>query len=140
MKLAVLINDETASAAEVLAGTLQDHDRAKVVGVPSFGKGVVQASLTESWGGKTLVIEYPVAFYYLPSGRCIDKEVMGVPSGRKGITPDLIVPLSIREREALRNQQSGQSNVRRYVNETRDVFGDLMIDNQINAAIELLKE
>jgi len=73
--LAVLVNEKTASAAEILTGALQDHDRAVVLGEPSFGKGLVQNvfSLT---GNTALALT--TAFYYTPSGRSIQKPL---PSG-----------------------------------------------------------
>ncbi len=73
--VAVLVNEKTASAAEILTGALQDHDRAVVLGVPSFGKGLVQNvfSLT---GNTALALT--TAFYYTPSGRSIQKPL---PSG-----------------------------------------------------------
>lgn len=69
-KLAVLINDKTASASEILSGALQDHDRAVIVGEPSYGKGLVQSVMPLS-GGTGLAIT--TAFYYTPSGRSIQR-------------------------------------------------------------------
>jgi carboxyl-terminal processing protease len=68
--LSVLINEKTASASEILAGALQDHDRAAIIGEPSYGKGLVQSVLSLS-GGTGLAIT--TAFYYTPSGRSIQK-------------------------------------------------------------------
>lgn len=69
-KLAVLINEKTASASEILSGALQDHDRAVIVGIPSYGKGLVQSVMPLS-GGAGLAIT--TAFYYTPSGRSIQR-------------------------------------------------------------------
>jgi len=69
-RLAVLINAKTASASEILSGALQDHDRAVIVGEPSYGKGLVQSVMPLS-GGTGLAIT--TAFYYTPSGRTIQK-------------------------------------------------------------------
>ncbi|MGA8028621.1 MAG: S41 family peptidase [Bryobacteraceae bacterium] len=69
-KLAVLINEKTASASEILSGALQDHDRAAIVGEPSYGKGLVQSVIALS-GGAGLAIT--TAFYYTPSGRSIQR-------------------------------------------------------------------
>jgi carboxyl-terminal processing protease len=67
-KLAVLVNEKTASASEILSGALQDHDRAVIVGVPSYGKGLVQSVLPLSDGAGLAITS---AFYYTPSGRSI---------------------------------------------------------------------
>jgi len=69
-KLAVLVNEKTASASEILSGALQDHDRAVIVGVPSYGKGLVQSVLSLA-DGTGLAIT--TAFYYTPSGRTIQR-------------------------------------------------------------------
>ncbi len=69
-KLAVLINDKTASASEILSGALQDHDRAVIVGEPSYGKGLVQSVLPLSNGAGLAIT---TAFYYTPSGRSIQR-------------------------------------------------------------------
>ena len=66
--ISVLINEKTASASEILAGALQDHDRAAIVGEPSFGKGLVQSVLPLSNGAGLAIT---TAFYYTPSGRSI---------------------------------------------------------------------
>jgi carboxyl-terminal processing protease len=69
-KLAVLVNEKTASASEILSGALQDHDRAVILGVPSYGKGLVQSviSLANDSG-----LALTTAFYYTPSGRTIQR-------------------------------------------------------------------
>jgi carboxyl-terminal processing protease len=68
--LAVLVNAKSASAAEILTGALQDHDRAAVFGEPSFGKGLVQ-NVFPLTGNTALALT--TAFYYTPSGRSIQK-------------------------------------------------------------------
>jgi len=70
LPLAVLINEKTASASEILTGALQDHDRATVIGLPSYGKGLVQNVFTLT-GNTALALT--TAFYYTPSGRSIQK-------------------------------------------------------------------
>lgn len=68
LPLAVLINGNSASAAEILAGALQDLDRAVLIGQRSFGKGLVQSP--KSLGYNTM-LKLTTAKYYIPSGRCI---------------------------------------------------------------------
>jgi carboxyl-terminal processing protease len=69
-KLAILTNAKTASASEIVAGAMQDHDRAVVIGEPTFGKGLVQNvfNLHEGAG-----LALTTALYYTPSGRSIQK-------------------------------------------------------------------
>lgn len=67
-KLAVIVNGKTASASEIFAGALQDHDRAVIVGETSYGKGLVQSVMPLSNGAGLAIT---TAFYYTPSGRSI---------------------------------------------------------------------
>ena len=69
-RVVVLINEYSASAAEILAGAIQDQDRGQIVGRRSFGKGLVQRPIEFSDGS---MIRLTVAHYYTPSGRCIPK-------------------------------------------------------------------
>lgn len=68
--LAILVNDETASASEIVSGALQDLDRAVIVGCDTYGKGLVQSSRELPYNGS---LKLTTAKYYLPSGRCIQK-------------------------------------------------------------------
>jgi carboxyl-terminal processing protease len=69
--LVILINENTASASEIVAGAMQDHDRALIVGETSFGKGLVQSIIPLDYGtGLTLTS----AKYYTPSGRLIQRD------------------------------------------------------------------
>jgi carboxyl-terminal processing protease len=69
--LVILINGNTASASEIVAGAMQDHDRAIIVGTTSFGKGLVQSIIPLEYGaGLTLTS----AKYYTPSGRLIQRD------------------------------------------------------------------
>ena len=70
LSLAVLVDEFSASASEIVAGSLQDLDKAIVIGNTSFGKGLVQQTKPVSFGGQ---IKLTVAKYYTPSGRCIQK-------------------------------------------------------------------
>ncbi|HHS50847.1 MAG TPA: S41 family peptidase [candidate division Zixibacteria bacterium] len=71
-KLIVLQNGGSASASEIVAGAIQDHDRGIIYGTLSFGKGLVQSVIPLSEDGDALKIT--TAKYYIPSGRCIQKE------------------------------------------------------------------
>lgn len=90
----VLVNEDTASAAEIVAGALQDTRRAVIVGVRTYGKGIVQ-TVSEMPGGGGLRLTTEA--YYLPSGRTINE---------KGVVPDVIVPLSQAQSDLLRLQRA----------------------------------
>ncbi|MDG2310867.1 MAG: S41 family peptidase [Flavobacteriales bacterium] len=68
--LAILIDNKSASASEIVAGTLQDLDRALIVGQESFGKGLVQQTKKLAYGSR---IKITVAKYYTASGRCVQR-------------------------------------------------------------------
>lgn len=68
--IAVLINGQSASASEIVSGALQDLDRAVVMGVKSYGKGLVQTTMQLPYDG---TIKLTTAKYYIPSGRCIQR-------------------------------------------------------------------
>lgn len=70
LKVAVLINENSASASEIVAGAFQDTDRGVVIGRKSFGKGLVQQTLNLDANSK---LRMTIAKYYTPSGRCIQK-------------------------------------------------------------------
>ena len=86
MPIVVLVNGDTASAAEVLAAALQEHDRAVIAGGPTYGKGVVQsvASLSEDTG-----LALTTAQYFTPSGRSLQRPIPGtaLASPGKGLDP-----------------------------------------------------
>jgi carboxyl-terminal processing protease len=68
MPIAILVDENTASAAEILSGSLQDLDRAVIVGTRTFGKGLVQSIRELPYNGH---LKVTIAKYYIPSGRCI---------------------------------------------------------------------
>lgn len=85
----VLINDGSASASEIVAGALQDHKRAVLVGTRSFGKGSVQTLIPVGRDAEQGAMRITTARYYTPSG----KSIQG-----KGITPDIVIrPAEIKE-------------------------------------------
>jgi len=72
IKIAILINEGSASASEIIAGAVQDLDRGVIVGTPSFGKGLVQSVYGMDGSGKRS-LKVTTAKYYIPSGRLIQK-------------------------------------------------------------------
>ncbi|MCZ7610890.1 MAG: S41 family peptidase [Ignavibacterium sp.] len=115
-KLVVLINGNSASASEIVAGAIQDHDRGVILGTQSFGKGLVQTITPLSFNTS---LKITTAKYYTPSGRCIQKvdyskdnkvipehdslkmDIFSTDNKRVvysagGITPDTVVEYSIK--------------------------------------------
>ena len=92
--VAVLVNNKTASASEIVAGAMQDHKRGVVIGEQSFGKGLVQSVMPLSHGSGMALT---TAFYYTPSGKSIQRSLPGqlaqttTGGGAGGVTPDEIV-------------------------------------------------
>ena len=138
-----LVDGMTASASEILAAALQDHERAELVGTPTYGKGMVQTIRSFSrYGTKAKVTS---AYYYSPKGRLFERTAE---EGREfGIEPDF--PVELGEAEAalsLRYANSygvpkearGALEVWQAAEET-ELIPDLPLDEQLLTAIRLLK-
>ncbi|MDO8408984.1 MAG: S41 family peptidase [Phenylobacterium sp.] len=108
LPMVVLINTGSASAAEIVAGALQDRKRAELVGLTSFGKGSVQTVIPLR-GGMDGALKLTTARYYTPSGRSIQKT---------GIEPDLEVAASRDEAQAIANRafQFSEASLRNALN------------------------
>jgi carboxyl-terminal processing protease len=143
--IVVLINGGSASASEIVAGALQDHSRALILGTTSFGKGSVQTvrPLKEGFG-----IKYTIARYYTPNGRSIQA---------KGIVPDIEVEYEIIEKKekkvsifdrmikekdlknSLKPEKTGQAEKnKKQKNPRRPDTDQLQHDVQIKRALDIL--
>src|SRR5258708_24073266 len=85
--LVVLVNENSASASEIVSGALQARGRAKLVGAKTFGKGSVQVDYRLDNGGD---LHLTIAHWFLPNGRTIDKQ---------GLTPD--VPVALPDKQSM---------------------------------------
>lgn len=154
--VSILVNGKTASAAEIVTGALQDHDRAVVVGEPTYGKGLVQNVFNLS--GNTAVA-LTTAFYYTPSGRSIQKPLesgqLAVAVSRKqfktdsgrsvtgggGIQPDVTVGPEAFSRLRIAIDTSGSLTSfatdymqKHKIDDSFEVTGDLLDELRVYAA------
>jgi C-terminal peptidase prc len=86
--IVVLVNHASASASEIVAGALQDHKRATLVGENTFGKGSVQQLMKVKATSEKSTLRLTIAKYYLPSGRSIHRDDK---TGKGGVDPDIVV-------------------------------------------------
>ena len=149
LPLVVLVNEGSASASEIVSGSLQDHKRAVIVGEKTFGKGSVQAVLPID-NDKVENIKLTIAKYYLPSGRTIQAT---------GVTPDIIVTsgkvtqteedkFKIKEADLKKHLEGELEKVattkkeeKAIIDENKKVITseDVLADNQLNTSIAILK-
>ena len=134
--LIVLINGGSASASEIVAGALQDHKRATVVGTRSFGKGSVQAIIPLGSGNGALRLT--TARYFTPSGRSIQA---------KGISPDIEVLQEVPDELKARTDTQGEASLRGHLKaEGQEQTGsqsyippDPKDDKALHSALDLMR-
>ena len=142
MPLVILVDEDSASASEVVAGALQDQRRAAIVGTQTYGKGTIQ-TLTPL-GNPDSMLKITTGFYATPSGRSIDRYYRE--DGGSAIWPDIEVELNAHERAALHNHLLSYSPPFASVAAVdalerqlgREPVARVQRDAQVLAAIELL--
>ena len=126
--IAILVNGGSASASEIVAGALQDHQRAVLVGAKTFGKGSVQSVIPVGTDKKT-AIRLTIAYYYTPSGRLIHEN---------GLEPNIAVPLTPDEWRRAQIRRAHEENPDLYSEEDRKEYENA-VDRQLQRAVDLLQ-
>jgi carboxyl-terminal processing protease len=99
ISLAILVNHDSASASEVVAGSLQDHHRAIIVGQRTYGKGSVQEVIPlDDREGE---LKLTVAYYYLPSGRLVHKKPGATDADEWGVQPQIRIEMNAEQQKDL---------------------------------------
>jgi carboxyl-terminal processing protease len=132
--MVVLINEHSASASEVVSGSLLDNKRAVVVGTRSYGKGSVQETPALDGGGD---LKVTVAYYYLPSGRLVHRTPE---STDWGVQPQIEVPMDEATQAAVLRRQASLDTIRGKPATTPSsaTKPDEIVDTQLARAVETL--
>ncbi len=138
LPLVVLVNQGSASAAEVLAGALQDHERATIVGTQSFGKGSVQHLIHLQ--SMDAAIKLTTAYYRLPKGRIVHRHPGSENSGDWGVMPNIVVKLSDAESRAIQLSWVEAEKMAGGFNMQDDQPKAVIRDRQIARAIQVLTQ
>ena len=136
--MVVLVNEGSASASEIVAGALQDHGRAVIMGVNTFGKGSVQTVLPLN---NEKAIKLTTSLYFTPNGRSIQAEgiIPDIRVDRSKVTKLKSYPFRIKERDLPKHLQNGNGD-KSGEDETPVKTTDLAnLDYQLNEALTLLK-
>ncbi len=145
LPMVVLINEDTASAAEIVAGALQDHKRGLLVGTRSYGKGVVQSIYPiplDNENHDTVVVKITTGEYLTPAGRIIEKQVKRKTPVRGGLDPDVKIELPKEQRSNLLERMSLIRVPAKYRDEYLAYHERVMpkrTDRQLDAALKVLR-
>ena len=148
LPLVVLVNDKSASAAEIVAACLQDHGRATVVGERTWGKGTVQ-NVIPLEGGKSL-LKLTIASYWRPSGKNIHRLSSSKEGDEWGVKPDAGCEVKLDERQRAdfveqarkldHAPRVGTSSVVESAEKTSPPMTRVEVDRQLQRAVEVMRE